>query len=211
MRSTSTRSHRDHRDRRVEHRRHRHADRRPAQHHHRWRHPGSRSAHLSPISRRSRPSRSWSLRTPLRRLPLAAPDRPQARRRVMDLDASASIEDRDEPLPTVPVSCSRSSSSSSTGAPPRGCHCRARRRHRDAPYKPPVARRCGQHRLAAVLLPRPVRDGRRARRDRRHRRSPTGRGLTGGDRTAELLGITWVSALGSGLVDNIPFTATMIG
>jgi Na+/H+ antiporter NhaD/arsenite permease-like protein len=34
--------------------------------------------------------------------------------------------------------------------------------------------------------------------------------LTGGDRTAELLGILWVSALGSGLVDNIPFTATMV-
>ena len=34
--------------------------------------------------------------------------------------------------------------------------------------------------------------------------------LTGGDRTAELIGITWVSALGSGVVDNIPFTATMI-
>jgi Na+/H+ antiporter NhaD/arsenite permease-like protein len=33
---------------------------------------------------------------------------------------------------------------------------------------------------------------------------------TDGNRTAELLGITWVSALGSGLVDNIPFTATMI-
>ncbi len=34
--------------------------------------------------------------------------------------------------------------------------------------------------------------------------------LTDGDRTAELLGITWVAALGSGIVDNIPFTATMI-
>jgi Na+/H+ antiporter NhaD/arsenite permease-like protein len=34
--------------------------------------------------------------------------------------------------------------------------------------------------------------------------------VTGGDRTAELLGITWVSALGSGLVDNIPFTTAMI-
>jgi Na+/H+ antiporter NhaD/arsenite permease-like protein len=33
---------------------------------------------------------------------------------------------------------------------------------------------------------------------------------TDGDRTAELLGIMWVSALGSGIVDNIPFTATMI-
>ena len=34
--------------------------------------------------------------------------------------------------------------------------------------------------------------------------------VTGGDRTAELLGILWVSAIGSGLVDNIPFTAAMI-
>jgi len=34
--------------------------------------------------------------------------------------------------------------------------------------------------------------------------------VTAGNRTAELLGITWVSAVGSGLVDNIPFTAAMI-
>ena len=34
--------------------------------------------------------------------------------------------------------------------------------------------------------------------------------VTAGDRTAEILGITWVSAIGSGIVDNIPFTATMI-
>jgi len=34
--------------------------------------------------------------------------------------------------------------------------------------------------------------------------------LTGGDRTAELLSITWISAIASGIVDNIPFTATMI-
>ena len=34
--------------------------------------------------------------------------------------------------------------------------------------------------------------------------------VTGGDRTAELLGIMWVSAIGSGIVDNIPFTAAMI-
>ena len=34
--------------------------------------------------------------------------------------------------------------------------------------------------------------------------------VTGGDRTAELLGITWVSGIASGIVDNIPFTATMI-
>ena len=34
--------------------------------------------------------------------------------------------------------------------------------------------------------------------------------LTGGDRTAELLGIAWISAIASGIVDNIPFTATMI-
>jgi Na+/H+ antiporter NhaD/arsenite permease-like protein len=34
--------------------------------------------------------------------------------------------------------------------------------------------------------------------------------VTDGDRTAELLGIMWVSAVGSAVVDNIPFTATMI-
>lgn len=34
--------------------------------------------------------------------------------------------------------------------------------------------------------------------------------VTGGDRVAELLGIMWVAAVGSGLVDNIPFTAAMI-
>jgi Na+/H+ antiporter NhaD/arsenite permease-like protein len=34
--------------------------------------------------------------------------------------------------------------------------------------------------------------------------------ITGGDRTAELMGITWISAIASGIVDNIPFTATMI-
>ena len=34
--------------------------------------------------------------------------------------------------------------------------------------------------------------------------------VTNGDRSAELLGIAWVSAIGSGIVDNIPFTATMI-
>ncbi len=34
--------------------------------------------------------------------------------------------------------------------------------------------------------------------------------ITGGDRTAELLGIMWASAIGSAAVDNIPFTAAMI-
>jgi Na+/H+ antiporter NhaD/arsenite permease-like protein len=34
--------------------------------------------------------------------------------------------------------------------------------------------------------------------------------LTGGDRTAELLGITWIAAIGSGIVDNIPFTTAML-
>ena len=34
--------------------------------------------------------------------------------------------------------------------------------------------------------------------------------LTGGDRTTELLGILWFSAVGSGAVDNIPFTAAML-
>lgn len=34
--------------------------------------------------------------------------------------------------------------------------------------------------------------------------------LTAGNRTAELMGIMWVAAIGSAIVDNIPFTATMI-
>ena len=34
--------------------------------------------------------------------------------------------------------------------------------------------------------------------------------LTGGDRTAELTGIIWVSGIGSAVVDNIPFTTAMI-
>jgi Na+/H+ antiporter NhaD/arsenite permease-like protein len=34
--------------------------------------------------------------------------------------------------------------------------------------------------------------------------------VTGGDRRAELLGIAWLSAIGSGIVDNIPFTTAMI-
>jgi Na+/H+ antiporter NhaD/arsenite permease-like protein len=35
-------------------------------------------------------------------------------------------------------------------------------------------------------------------------------GLTAGDRSAELMGILWSSAIGSGIVDNIPFTTTML-
>jgi Na+/H+ antiporter NhaD/arsenite permease-like protein len=35
-------------------------------------------------------------------------------------------------------------------------------------------------------------------------------GVTRDDRTAELLGITWLSAIGSAVVDNIPFTTAMI-
>jgi Na+/H+ antiporter NhaD/arsenite permease-like protein len=34
--------------------------------------------------------------------------------------------------------------------------------------------------------------------------------VTGGERTAELLGIMWVAAIGSGVVDNIPFTTAMV-
>jgi Na+/H+ antiporter NhaD/arsenite permease-like protein len=34
--------------------------------------------------------------------------------------------------------------------------------------------------------------------------------VTSGDRSAELMGILWVSGIASGVVDNIPFTATMI-
>ena len=36
------------------------------------------------------------------------------------------------------------------------------------------------------------------------------RDVTGGNRTAEVLGIAWTAAIASGLVDNIPFTAAMV-
>ncbi len=34
--------------------------------------------------------------------------------------------------------------------------------------------------------------------------------ITGGDRTAELIGIVWISGIGSAVVDNIPFTTAML-
>ncbi|MEZ5075192.1 MAG: ArsB/NhaD family transporter [Solirubrobacterales bacterium] len=34
--------------------------------------------------------------------------------------------------------------------------------------------------------------------------------LTGGDRTAELIGVLWIGGIGSAIVDNIPFTTAMI-
>lgn len=36
------------------------------------------------------------------------------------------------------------------------------------------------------------------------------KGITGGDHAAELIGIVWISGIGSGVVDNIPFTTAMI-
>ena len=87
------------------------------------------------------------------------------------------------------------------------------RRDGDAVPQPAEARGLARgHRVAdAVLLHRPVRDGRRAGGDRRDRRGRRGIAyVTAGDRTAELLGIAWASAFGSGIVDNIPFTAAMI-
>ena len=34
--------------------------------------------------------------------------------------------------------------------------------------------------------------------------------ITGGDRTAELVGMLWIGGIGSAVVDNIPFTTAMI-
>ena len=79
---------------------------------------------------------------------------------------------------------------------------------------PPDARGLARrHRVAdAVLLHRPVRHGRRARGDGRDRRgrARASRSVTGGDRTAELLGHRLGVGDRLGLVDNIPFTAAMI-
>ena len=132
----------DHRDHRLEHRRHRDADRRPAEHPHRGRAPASRSPRSSSTSPRSRSITFVVVTAGLylvyrRRLQVA----PEARDRVMELDARRSIEDmrraqahragagRHDPAVLRPP-----------GAAPRARDRRADRRDGDAVHEPPVAR-----------------------------------------------------------------------
>ncbi|MGH2846766.1 MAG: SLC13 family permease [Thermoleophilaceae bacterium] len=138
----------------------------------------------------------------------------EARRRVMELDAAAAIEDRDELLRTVPVLV---------------LTILVFFFHKALGLEPATVALAGA--TAMLLITRQSLEGALAGIE-----WPTlffflglfvmvgaleetgaigeiadGIGeVTDGDRTAELLGIMWVSALGSGIVDNIPFTATMI-
>jgi Na+/H+ antiporter NhaD/arsenite permease-like protein len=139
---------------------------------------------------------------------------PKARRRVMDLDASASIEDRDELLRTVPILV---------------LTIFVFFFHKALHLEPATVALAGA--TAMLLTSRQPLEGALAgiewptlffflglfvmvgALEETGAIGEVADGvaeLTGGDRTAELLGILWVSALGSGLVDNIPFTATMI-
>jgi Na+/H+ antiporter NhaD/arsenite permease-like protein len=139
---------------------------------------------------------------------------PAARQRVMELDASRSIEDRDELVRTVPILSAT---------------ILAFFVHKSLGLEPATVALAGA--TAMLLVTRQPLDKALAgiewptlffflglfvmvgalEETGAIRELADGIGtLTDGDRTAELLGIAWASVLGSGLVDNIPFTATMV-
>jgi Na+/H+ antiporter NhaD/arsenite permease-like protein len=139
---------------------------------------------------------------------------PEARRRVMELDAARSIEDRDELVRTVPILVAT---------------ILAFFAHKALGLEPATVALAGA--TAMLLVTRQPLDKALAgiewptlffflglfvmvgalEETGAIRELADGIGeLTDGDRTAELLGIAWVSVLGSGIVDNIPFTATMV-
>jgi Na+/H+ antiporter NhaD/arsenite permease-like protein len=139
---------------------------------------------------------------------------PKARQRVMELDAARSIEDRDELVRTVPILVATIFVfflHKALGLEPATVALAG------ATVMLLVTRQPLEKALAGIEWPtlffflglfvmvgaleetgaiREVADGVAA--------------LTDGDRTAELLGIAWVSVLGSGIVDNIPFTTAMV-
>jgi Na+/H+ antiporter NhaD/arsenite permease-like protein len=139
---------------------------------------------------------------------------PEARRRVMELDAARSIEDRDELVRTVPILVAT---------------ILAFFAHKALALEPATVALAGA--TAMLLVTRQPLDKALAGIEWptlffflglfvmvgaledtgaiRELADAIG-DLTDGDRTAELLGIAWVSVLGSGIVDNIPFTATMV-
>jgi Na+/H+ antiporter NhaD/arsenite permease-like protein len=139
---------------------------------------------------------------------------PDARERVMELDAGRSIEDRDELRRTVPVL---------------GLTILLFFFHKALDLEPATVALSGA--TAALLLTRQsLRDtlagiewptlffflglfvmvGALEETGAIKEVADAIADVTGGNRSAELLGIMWVSAIGSGIVDNIPFTATMI-
>jgi Na+/H+ antiporter NhaD/arsenite permease-like protein len=139
---------------------------------------------------------------------------PVARRRVMDLDAAAAIEDREELVRTVPVLL---------------VTIVVFFFHKALDLEPATVALAGA--TAALLVTRqPLDDALRGIEwptlffflglfvmvgalEETGAIAEVADGIasiTDGDRTAELLGIAWLSAVGSAIVDNIPFTTTMI-
>ena len=139
---------------------------------------------------------------------------PGARKKVMGLDAAAAIEDRDELLRTVPVLL---------------LTILVFFFHKALGLEPATVALAGA--TAALLITRqPLEDALRGIEwatlfffiglfvmvgalEETGAIAEVADGIasvTDGDRTAELLGIAWLSAIGSAIVDNIPFTTTMI-
>jgi Na+/H+ antiporter NhaD/arsenite permease-like protein len=139
---------------------------------------------------------------------------PEARKRVMDLDAAAAIEDRDELLRTVPVLVAT---------------IVLFFLHQTLDLEPATVALAGA--TAALLITRQslhdvlggiewptlfffiglfVMVGALEETGAIAEVADGIASVTDGNRTAELLGIAWVSAIGSGIVDNIPFTTAMI-
>jgi Na+/H+ antiporter NhaD/arsenite permease-like protein len=139
---------------------------------------------------------------------------PEARRRVMELDAARSIEDRDELVRTVPILVAT---------------ILAFFAHKALGLEPATVALAGA--TAMLLVTRQPLDkalagiewptlffflglfvmvGALEETGAIRELADAIGSLTDGDRTAELLGIAWVSVVGSGIVDNIPFTATMV-
>jgi Na+/H+ antiporter NhaD/arsenite permease-like protein len=139
---------------------------------------------------------------------------PQARKRVMDLDAAAAIEDRDELLRTVPVLVGT---------------IVLFFLHQTLDLEPATVALAGA--TAALLITRQSLDdalsgiewatlfffiglfvmvGALEETGAIAEVADGIASVTDGNRTAELLGIAWLSAVGSAIVDNIPFTTTMI-
>jgi Na+/H+ antiporter NhaD/arsenite permease-like protein len=139
---------------------------------------------------------------------------PQARKRVMDLDAAAAIEDRDELLRTVPVLVGT---------------IVLFFLHQTLDLEPATVALAGA--TAALLITRQSLDdalsgiewatlfffiglfvmvGALEETGAIAEVADGIASVTDGNRSAELLGIAWLSAVGSAIVDNIPFTTTMI-
>ena len=139
---------------------------------------------------------------------------PEARERVMSLDACEVDRGRrrgqaHRPDPRVDDPRLLHPQAAASGAGDR----RARRRRGDAARQPAVARRhvSGIEWLTLFfLIGLFVMVGALEETGALEEVANGIASVTDGNRTAELLGILWVSAIGSGLVDNIPFTAAMI-